>query len=72
MTEEIKLPAGWGYPPPGGRRFHYFLAGTTESLCGKHGLYTGPRKDDNHDSADNCAECKRRRAKLEKRHSKQD
>ena len=61
-----KLEQGWGYPPPGGRRSHYFSEGATESLCRRHGFYRGPREDNNHDSPDNCAECKRRRAKLER------
>jgi len=58
------MAAGWGYPPPRARKSHYFQVGDSESLCGKHGLYFGPREDYNHDSPDNCAECQRRRLKL--------
>lgn len=60
-----KLNAGWGLMGVRGfARSHYFLADSTVSLCGKRAFYFGPRFDDNHNSVDNCAECKKRRERI--------
>lgn len=56
-------PQGWAFA--GQRKAHYFPAGESIALCRRVGFYFSPDRDDsNHDSADNCAECKRRRAEL--------
>ena len=49
---------GWGYPFHA-KKAHYFKSGETTSLCGGM-VFTGDRFDDNHNSPDNCAVCKRR------------
>lgn len=53
---------GWGYPL-NSRKAHYFTTGEIISICRKM-MYSGPRQDDNHNSPDNCAECKRKQKKL--------
>jgi hypothetical protein len=55
---------GWGFPL-NSRKAHFFTAGEIISVCGRM-MYSGERQDDNHNSPDNCAECRRRQAKLEK------
>lgn len=62
MSEPNKLIAGWGFPL-NARRAHYYPAGELRSLCGTS-MYGGSREDSNHDSADNCAQCRKRRARL--------
>ncbi len=62
LNEEHGLPQGWGCPA-NSRKAHYFVADDMRSLCGKW-AYTGERFDDKHDHSLNCADCKRRRAKL--------
>lgn len=57
------LPAGWGMPQCS-RKAHYFRAGDTMSLCNGVGFYRGPRDDTQHDSPDNCAQCRKRRARM--------
>lgn len=61
-TEEV----GWGNPSPFSARskWHYF-GEDGRSLCGKWGRFAGqPQVEEGRDDhADNCAECKRRRAK---------
>lgn len=59
------LPAGWGFPGTS-KKAHYFQAGSDRSLCMKWGFYRGERENSQHEHSLNCAECKRRRAKLEK------
>ena len=56
------LSRGWRFPL-NSRKAHYFLDGESISLCRKW-MYTGESEDTNHDSPDNCAECRRRRARL--------
>lgn len=56
------LERGWGWPAKS-KKAHFFLANDQKSLCGKW-LYWGPREDTTHESPDNCAGCKKSRAKL--------
>jgi hypothetical protein len=50
---------GWGFPG-NSRKAHYF--GTDGmALCHRWGLFRGSLDDTNHESPENCAECKRRR-----------
>lgn len=49
---------GWGWPATS-RKAHYFRGSL--SLCGKW-LFGGELFDDKHDSLDNCAACRRKRA----------
>lgn len=56
------IPAGWAWPGLS-KRAHYFPADSLRSLCGKW-LLRGEREDTAHESPDNCAACKRARAKL--------
>jgi len=56
------LPKGWGWPG-NSKKAHYFMEGSITAICGRW-AYSGKRTDTWHDSPDNCAECKRRRAKL--------
>lgn len=55
------LKQGWGWPF-NSRRAHFFEEGEIISICGKM-MFAGERTDNNHDSQDNCAECKRKRLK---------
>lgn len=59
MSDELQ--EGWGFPG-NSNKAHFFLRGDPRSICMKW-MYTGTRENDNHDSRDNCAECKKRRAK---------
>ncbi len=55
---------GWTYMANAPRRWHYFRGG--RALCGRWMMLKHPSEGyevDNDDSPDNCAECKRRRAK---------
>lgn len=64
MTEE-RLARGWWFAL-NARKAHFYEAGEVIAICRKQ-MSLGARpntEDDNHDSSDNCAECKRRRAKL--------
>ena len=62
--EEMKTTLeGWGFPLLS-RKAHYFMRG--RSLCGKWGFF-GEVEPGNDDSPDNCAECKK---KLQKRNKK--
>jgi hypothetical protein len=58
---ETTLSAGWGVPICS-KKWHYFAAGSTFSLCRKVGFYSGEREAGNDDSADNCVACKRLKA----------
>jgi len=51
------MTAGWG-KSPSSKKWHYFDGST--SLCQRIGFYFGPLEQGGDDSADNCAECKRR------------
>lgn len=57
------MARGWGWPV-NSKKAHYFRSGSERSLCGQWAFW-GQREDDSHSSPDNCAECKRRRAKLD-------
>lgn len=57
------LLQGWGWPSYS-RKAHFFASDDTRSLCRKWGFFEGTRQDDRHESPDNCAECRRKRAKL--------
>lgn len=59
--EQETLPQGWGFPM-NSRKAHFFQKGSLKSMCMKW-LYAGPREDHSHESPDNCADCKKRRAK---------
>jgi hypothetical protein len=63
-----EIKRGWG-KPGFGRKWHYFDErnpdGLSFSLCGNVGFYYGPLEEGNDNSPDNCAECKRRKAKLD-------
>ena len=63
--DDVRLAPGWWFAL-NARKAHYFEEGEIISLCRRQ-MTLGHRpgtEDSNHDSADNCAECKRRRAKL--------
>lgn len=60
LAPDVKLPAGWGWPP-NALRAHYFAENESRSLCGKW-AYAGKRVNNNHESPDNCLDCQRRRA----------
>lgn len=61
MTEATeRLAQGWWFAL-NSRKAHYYEKGEIRSICGKQMTF-GSRpgtEDDNHDSADNCAACKR-------------
>ncbi len=63
VSEAPKPDRGWAWPARS-RKAHYFVGG--RSLCGKWGWLGGADTlyDTNHNSSDNCASCKRRRADL--------
>ena len=52
---------GWGAPFCS-RKWHYFTKDGL-SLCGKVGFYFGPLEQHNDNSRENCAECRKRKAK---------
>ena len=55
------LKEGWGHPGHyQSRKWHYFRE--ARSLCGKW-MFTGVLEQGSDDSPDNCASCKRKRAK---------
>lgn len=56
-------PQGWAWPGSS-KKAHYFMQGDVRSLC-MGWIYTGRREDTDHDSPDNCAACKKKRAKRE-------
>lgn len=60
-TEQAPGRQGWGFPP-NSRKAHYFVLGSTLSICGRW-WFLGRREDNNHGSPDNCAACKRKRAR---------
>jgi hypothetical protein len=61
MSTETQAREGWGCPPAS-RKFHYFREGM--SLCGKWGFaFHLPLEQGQDDHSENCADCKRRRAK---------
>lgn len=63
MSEPI-LQEGWWFAL-NARKAHFYDEGKVTSICGKQ-MTLGRRlgtENSNHDSADNCAECKRRRTK---------
>ncbi len=59
----MKKPNGWGLSIVS-RKWHYF-DNDSFSLCGRIGFYYGDTYQVNDTSPDNCAECKRRKAKLD-------
>lgn len=64
MSEQAQK-RGW-YSLLNSRKWHYFN-GETTSLCRRYAVFVlNPAElcDDNHDSPDNCKECKRRREQL--------
>jgi hypothetical protein len=59
--------AGWG-KSPASRKWHYFPANDTFSLCRRVGFFcSNEREDSEHDNVDNCAECKKKRLAAEKK-----
>jgi hypothetical protein len=56
------IAEGWGLPN-GAKKWHYFTC-KGRSLCGGYGFYAGDTELGNDNSPDNCAECKKRLAKL--------
>jgi len=63
-TDIVLTERGWGNPSSS-KKWHYFVQGDSRSLCGKW-AYLGPREEGNDGSPDNCAECKKRKAKMSK------
>ena len=64
MSEQANDQKGWGFVM-NSRKAHYFN-GEGTSLCGRWLILSRMHlEDDNHNSPDNCAECKRRKAKQE-------
>jgi hypothetical protein len=58
--QKPKDEVGWGWPA-NSVKAHYFVQGV--SLCRKW-MFFGHVENNNHDSVDNCAACKRARDKL--------
>jgi hypothetical protein len=61
MAHDGVAKEGWALPGFS-RKWHYFRK-DGPSLCGKVGFYFGAREQGNDDSKDNCAECRKRKAK---------
>lgn len=57
MTDDPKLPAGWGFPGLA-RKCHWFDAGEITSRCGKW-MHSGMRVDGKPGGPDDCAACVR-------------
>ncbi len=58
------LQAGWG-KSPASRKWHFFPANDTFSLCRKVGFFaSNERLDSDHENENNCAECKKRHLAL--------
>jgi hypothetical protein len=51
---------GWGFPV-NSRKAHYFTS-SGRSLCGRW-VFFGALEDSRHDHTENCADCRKRRAK---------
>lgn len=60
MTEP--LIQGWGHIPSVSRKWHWFKP-DGRSLCGRVLALRCSYEDGNDNSPDNCAECRRRKAK---------
>lgn len=55
---EEKRTEGWGVIRPGDRKAHYYR--DLWSLCRKIGFYNGDLEPDEHESSDDCKECRRK------------
>jgi hypothetical protein len=62
MATQAKNSRGWAFPTANARKAHFFIE--SRSLCGKFAYWGEEIEDDKHESADNCAACKRKREKL--------
>ena len=64
MADPKELKAGWGKSPVS-RKWHYFQKNDDMALCKKIGFFFGEREEGNNSSPDNCAECRKKLAKIE-------
>jgi hypothetical protein len=60
--EGIRMAKGWAFLT-GSKKAHYFNDDMF-SLCRKYGFYFGEADDTNDDHKDNCAECVKKKKKL--------
>ncbi len=60
MSDEKRVVRGWGWPALS-KKAHYFEDG--RSLCNRW-MYMGQLEDNNLDSPDDCATCRKRLAKV--------
>ena len=59
-----ELQIGWWNPRPFNSRSKFHFVGVDRrSLCGKWAYLAGDIEDGNDEHIDNCAECRRRKAK---------
>ena len=67
MTEPILHPPGWGRPLSA-QKWHFYEESKHISMCGKW-LGRGPDsvENSNHDSHQNCTQCKKLRGAKEKK-----
>jgi hypothetical protein len=64
IMAEREYPKGWGLPAQS-KKAHYF-DNDSFSLCRKYGFFFGEAEDTNDDHPENCAQCKKKKAQLEK------
>lgn len=60
IEKALQTKRGWGWPMLS-KKAHFFFDG--RSLCGKW-MFTGEMEDNNHDSVDNCAICKKKHKQI--------
>ena len=53
-------PPGWARPMIS-RKWHWFEAGKTISICGRYGYLADDREQGEDDSPDNCAACRKQK-----------
>lgn len=66
---EDQTISGWG-KSPASRKWHYFKAEDSFSICGKIGFYFGHRDPTNDNHSDNCAACKKKVMRIKKMRNK--
>lgn len=59
---EKELTAGWGWSPASPKKYHYFPANNSMSLCGRIGFFFGEREEGKNDHPENCKPCMKKLA----------
>jgi hypothetical protein len=62
VSDVAKSAAGWVWPL-NSRKAHYFTEGEHISICRRMMVFHNNREQGNDESVDNCATCKKKKAK---------